>query len=118
MIYPTDGKVTKSSRGRMHIFMSPLDTHTVYSPVTGRVIRVDRGKRKCSATIKTKGSGNFVVTMGKGILPATIDCELREGQEVKEGEYIGGVYPFGSHVDVTGSFDVVKKGRVESGQSF
>ena len=116
ILSPTDGKVTDSRKGKVHIWMSPIDNHLVFSPVSGKVEKVIRRDRKVISTIRTKSGKDVVFEMGKGILPATIDCNLYRGKRVKLGEYVGGVFPFGSHVTVTGDFGLVDKGRVEAKQ--
>lgn len=116
ILSPTDGKVTDSRKGKVHIWMSPIDNHFVFSPATGTVEKVIRGDKKVISTIRTKSGKNIVLELGKGILPATIDCNLYKGKKVRMGEYVGGVFPFGSHVTVTGDFGSFDKGRVEAKQ--
>lgn len=116
ILSPTDGKVVKSKKGYVHIWMSPFDTHAVYSPVSGTVEKVVRGNKKVISTIMTKTGRDVVLEMGKGILPASVDCNLFKGKKVKMGEYVGGVFPFGSHVTLIGDFEAVDKGRIEAKQ--
>jgi phosphatidylserine decarboxylase len=108
------GRYAAAAGKRVSIFMSPLDVHVNRAPVTGRVasIRYHKGEFHVAsvekASLMNEQNGVAVVTPGgqtvtyvqiAGMLARRIVCDLKEGDEVRQGQRVG-MIRFGSRLDL------------------
>ena len=108
---PTDAP---DDRGwlQVTIFLSVLDVHINYTPVSGRVTRVSYQPGTFLPAYKPEASKNerseiwfdhggvaVVARQVVGILARRVVCRLRPGQDVKTGDRLG-LMKFGSRMDV------------------
>ncbi|MDF2954643.1 phosphatidylserine decarboxylase [Candidatus Alkanophaga liquidiphilum] len=133
MVSPASGKVLKSDRNLISIFMRIYDDHINVAPFDGIVseIKYERGgflpaflkrSERNERNIIELATPHGVVKIAQvaGFLIRRIRCDVRVGERVKQGQPLGKIY-FGSRVDVTlpeGFSPVVKRGqRVEHGRT-
>lgn len=138
VVSPCDGKVVeiveeyesnyiKGQSIRISIFLSPLDLHVNYTPVSGIVEYYEYVPGKYLIAYHPKSSelneqtkigvntkyGKVFFKQIVGILARRLVCVINEGDELKKGEKIG-MMKFGSRMDIVLSPDAEIK--VEVGQ--
>ncbi len=119
IISPADGKlvaneVLEDGRRQLSIFMSPLNVHANWAPVSGKISRSQYIPGKYLVAWHPKSStenerhevdliysNDIVITIKQiaGAVARRVRCYLKEGQEVKTGDELGFI-KFGSRVDV------------------
>ena len=108
------GRYLAAAGKRVSIFMSPFDVHVNRAPVSGRVasVRYHKGEFHVAsvdkASLMNEQNGVAVVTPGgqtvtyvqiAGMLARRIVCDLKEGDEVRQGQRVG-MIRFGSRLDL------------------
>jgi phosphatidylserine decarboxylase len=124
ILSPADGRVLVAGAAdpsaappgewkQLSIFLSPMDVHVNFSPVSGRVTRVDfrRGKylpayHRDAASANERSevwidhNGHTIVFRQiVGILARRVVCRVARGAQLKAGERFG-IMKFGSRMDV------------------
>jgi phosphatidylserine decarboxylase len=124
VLSPADGRVLVAGAAdanatpagawkQVSIFLSPLDVHVNFSPVSGRVTRVDFRKGTfLPAYHRDAASANersevwvdhrgisVVFRQIVGILARRVVCRVKPGAELKAGQRVG-IMKFGSRMDV------------------
>jgi phosphatidylserine decarboxylase len=124
ILSPADGRVLVAGAAdpsaappgewkQISIFLSPMDVHVNFSPVSGRVTRVDfrRGKylpayHRDAASANERSevwidhNGHTIVFRQiVGILARRVVCRVAAGAQLKAGERFG-IMKFGSRMDV------------------
>jgi phosphatidylserine decarboxylase len=102
------------NRIQVSVFMSVFNVHINWIPVSGKLIYMHHqpGKHypaytpksselneKNTLIIRTKKGVEIMTRQIAGIMARRIVCDLREGDEVKQGQEIG-IIKFGSRVDL------------------
>jgi len=135
IISPADGKVVDVQDRKMSIFLSPVDVHVNWCPISGTVNRVTYKKGKFLPAFNPKSSREnesnaveivndhgqtIVVRQIAGTLARRIVCWVQEGDQISRGDKFG-MIKFGSRVDILFPKGVelhVKKGdRVYGGKT-
>ncbi len=117
VIAPSDGTVTSMEDDGVNItvsmFLSLLDAHVIYAPITGTVQHVEEisgnsywaNDPKSSdnyqylVTLQTKSHEIVKVRMISGKLVPQISVWVTEGQTIRAGDYLGLIH-FGSRCEV------------------
>lgn len=119
LIAPADGKVVANEilddgRRQLSIFMSPLNVHANWVPISGEVLRSEYIPGKYLVAWHPKSSSenerhevdilfrsNITITVKQiaGAVARRIVCYLQKGQHVNSGDELGFI-KFGSRVDV------------------
>jgi len=125
IVAPCDGKVVviedsieneffKDERKQISIFMSPLDVHINFFPVSGKVIyaKMHRGSHlvawapksstqneRSSVVIETKENLQILVRQIAGAVARRVVCYAKEGENCTQNKELGFI-KFGSRVDL------------------
>lgn len=96
------------------IFLSLLDVHVVRSPISGRIVRLERtaGRHRPAFLARARRDnerllvgiegerGSVRLALVAGVLARGIDCWLTSGQRIERGQRIGRIR-LGSRVELT-----------------
>jgi phosphatidylserine decarboxylase len=108
------GRYAAAAGKRVSIFMSGIDVHVNRAPVSGRVtaIRYHKGEfhvasvdkaslmnEQNGVTIATPEGRTVTYVQIAGIVARRIVCDLKEGDEVRQGQRVG-LIRFGSRLDL------------------
>lgn len=119
IVSPADGKVVaneilEDGKRQISIFMSPLNVHANWVPISGTIVRSDYipGKylvawhpksssenERHEVVIKVHGNTTITVKQIAGAVARRVRCYLTENQQVNRGDELGFI-KFGSRVDL------------------
>ncbi len=113
MLSPADGRIVQASKGRIAIFMGPIDVHVNRAPLDGVVTGTEHIKgghlpafmgaasrnQQNRISIRTT-DGVLELRQITGTIVREIICYVRPGDRVRRGERIG-MIRFGSRVEAT-----------------
>ncbi|HSE13969.1 MAG TPA: phosphatidylserine decarboxylase family protein [Candidatus Deferrimicrobium sp.] len=129
------GRYAATAGKRVSVFMSGIDVHVNRAPVSGRVtaVRYHKGafhvasvdkaslmNEQNGVTIATPEGREVTYVQIAGIVARRIVCDLKEGDEVRQGQRVG-MIRFGSRVDLylpaEARLSVAPGDRVRAGES-
>lgn len=129
------GRYAATAGKRVSVFMSGIDVHVNRAPVSGRVtaVRYHKGafhvasvdkaslmNEQNGVTITTPEGRKVTYVQIAGIVARRIVCDLKEGDEVRQGQRVG-MIRFGSRVDLylpaEARLSVAPGDRVRAGES-
>lgn len=129
------GRYAATAGKRVSVFMSGIDVHVNRAPVSGRVtaVRYHKGafhvasvdkaslmNEQNGVTITTPEGRKVTYVQIAGIVARRIVCDLKEGDEVRQGQRVG-MIRFGSRVDLylpaEARLPVAPGDRVRAGES-
>ena len=129
------GRYATTAGKRVSVFMSGIDVHVNRAPVSGRVtaVRYHKGafhvasvdkaslmNEQNGVTIATPEGRRVTYVQIAGIVARRIVCDLKEGDEVRQGQRVG-LIRFGSRVDLylpaEARLSVAPGDRVRAGES-
>ena len=129
------GRYAATAGKRVSVFMSGIDVHVNRAPVSGRVtaVRYHKGafhvasvdkaslmNEQNGVTIATPEGRRVTYVQIAGIVARRIVCDLKEGDEVRQGQRVG-LIRFGSRVDLylpaEARLSVAPGDRVRAGES-
>ncbi len=135
IISPADGKVVSIENNKVSIFLSPIDVHVNWSPISGMIKNITYTNGKFLPAYKTESgrenennaleivheSGqSIVVRQIAGTVARRIVCWVNQGEKITRGEKFG-MIKLGSRVDVqfpqTATISVKVGQRVYGGET-
>lgn len=110
----TENRYFNEERIQVSVFMSVLNVHANFAPVSGKVIKTEyyEGRNfvarhpkasmhneQMTTIIKPEGKSALLVRQIAGIMARRVVCYAREGKEIKQSEQLGFI-KFGSRLDL------------------